>query len=144
MDHLVILEECWKEIEALVKGEKTMIIEGGDIREMQLKAISESDILYFAYNDSPDEIRARGMVTSVYATSCLTREESFDIIIRNQDKLMLPDDLFYTWAGKKFLILISLKDIETVESGKKKLYSFKIPSTTLRPPVPAAGRDLCL
>ena len=38
------------------------------------------------------------------------------LIIRNQDKLYLPDDLFYRWAGKKYLVLIGLRDVEEVQA----------------------------
>jgi hypothetical protein len=34
------------------------------------------------------------------------------MIIRNQDKLVLPDKLFYKWAGKKYLVLIGVRDVE--------------------------------
>jgi len=38
------------------------------------------------------------------------------MIIRNQDKLRLPDDLFYKRAGKRYLVLIGLRDVEEVQS----------------------------
>ena len=42
-------------------------------------------------------------------------EESFETIIRNQDKLQLPDNQFERWAGKRYLVLIGLNDIEEVK-----------------------------
>jgi len=42
-------------------------------------------------------------------------EESFETIIRNQDKLQLPDNQFDRLAGKKYLVLIGISDIEEIE-----------------------------
>jgi hypothetical protein len=42
----------------------------------------------------------------------LTEEESYGIIIRNQDRLQLPDNQFESIAGKRYLVLIGLANIE--------------------------------
>jgi len=114
MDHLIFLEEAWKEIEALVSGIKTMIIQGFDEINVPHRIITEGDVLYFAYNNGKDEIRARGVVDYVSYSHRLSTEESYEMIIRNQGRLMLPDELFYKWAGKKYLVLIGLKNIEAI------------------------------
>ena len=117
MDHLIFLEETWKEIEELLSGNKTMIIQGFDETNEPHWEIAKGDMLFFAYNGGKNEIRARAVAGSVFHSRRLTREESYELIIRNQDKLMLPDDLFYRWAGKKHLLLIGLSNIEPFETG---------------------------
>jgi len=114
MDHLIFLEEAWKEIEELISGIKTMIILGSDETKVPHRIIIEDDVVYFAYNSGKDEIRARGVVDYVSYSHRLSTEESYETIIRNQERLMLPDDLFYKWAGKKYLVLIGLKNVEAV------------------------------
>ena len=42
-------------------------------------------------------------------------EASFETIIRNQDKLQLPDEQFERMAGKKYLVLIGIEEIEVIE-----------------------------
>lgn len=116
MDHMIFLEEAWKEIEELLNGNKTMIIQGFDEINEPHWEISKGDMLYFAYNGGKNEIRARAVADNVFYSGRLSREESFELIIRSQEKLMLPDDLFYRWAGKKYLMLIGLINIEPFET----------------------------
>lgn len=116
MDHLIFLEETWKEIEELLSGNRTMVIQGFDEPNEPHREIAKGDILYFAYSGAKKEIRARAVADSVFQSWQLSREESYELIIRNQDKLMLPDDLFYRWAGKKHLLLIGLSTIESFKT----------------------------
>jgi hypothetical protein len=116
MDHLIFLEGAWKEIEELLNGTKTMIIQGFDEINEPHWEIAKGDMLYFAYNGGKNEIRARAVADTVFHSGRLSREESYELIIRNQESLMLPDDLFYRWAGKKHLLLIGLSNIELFET----------------------------
>ena len=116
MDHLIFLEEAWKEIEELLKGNKTMIIQGFDEINEPHWEIAKGDMLFFTYNGGKNEIRAKAVADDVFHSQRLSREESFELIIRNQEKLMLPDDMFYRWAGKKYLLLIGLSNIEPFET----------------------------
>jgi hypothetical protein len=116
MDHLVILDTAANEMEDLLKGAKSMIIRGSNVKGIPYGMVSEGDILYFVNNNNPGEVKARGVVSSVYNSYGMTEEESYELIIRNQDKLCLPDVIFYKWAGKRYLVLIELTDIEKVNS----------------------------
>ena len=115
MNYIVILDSGTKEIENLIRGTKSMIIYGSNVECIPHGIIAEGDILYFVNNDNCAEVKAKGVVSSVYNSCRLSVEESYEMIIRNQDKLYLPDDQFYRWAGKKYLVLIELKDIEEVQ-----------------------------
>ena len=115
MDHIVIVDTRAKEIEDLVKGIKSMIIRGASGRKLPHGRVNEGDILYFVNNNGECEVKARGVVSSVLNTEKLTVEESFEMIIRNQDRLQLPDRQFEKLAGKRYLVLIGLNEIEEVK-----------------------------
>ena len=115
MDHVVYLDASVKELENLVKGNKSMIIRGAAGRKLPHGRVNEGDILYFINNNGEGEVKARGIVSSVYNSDKLSVEESFETVIRNQDKLQLPDRQFAKWAGKRYLVLIGLDDIEEVQ-----------------------------
>lgn len=115
MVHIVSLDSRGKEIENLIKRTKTMIIHGADVKCIPYGMVAEGDVLYFVNNDNPSEIKAKGIASSVYNSCQLSTEESFGMIIMNQGKLSLPDDLFYKWAGKRYLVLIETKDVEEVQ-----------------------------
>jgi hypothetical protein len=115
MDHIVFLDSGARELENLVNGNKSMIIRGGAGRKIPHGRVSEGDVLYFIINNGEGRVRAKGVVSSVLNTERLTVEESFETIIKNQDKLQLPDKQFEKIAGKSFLVLIGIDDIEEIK-----------------------------
>lgn len=114
MDHIVWLDAESHELENLVKGNKSMIIRGAENRKFIHENIKAGDELYFINKIGVRDVEARGLVTSVFYSEELSVEESFETIIRHQDKLQLPDLQFEKHAGKKFLVLIGLDHIEEI------------------------------
>lgn len=115
MDHIVSLDPAAHEIEDLLKGTKSMIIHGADKKCNPYGIVKKEDVLYFVEKDSDELVKAKAVVSSVYNSYTLSVPESYELIIRNQDKLVLPDDFFYRYAGKKYIVLIGLRDIEQVD-----------------------------
>jgi hypothetical protein len=115
MDHIVYLDSKAREMENLLLGNKSMIIRGASGRKLPHGRVSEGDTLYFINNNCDGQIRARGVVATVYCSGMLTEEESFKTIIMNQDKLQLPDNQFEKIAGKRYLVLIGLEKVEKIE-----------------------------
>jgi hypothetical protein len=116
MNYVVTLDVAANEIEDLLRGGKSMIIHGADEINIPYGMVAAGDVLYFVNDTDHSAVKAKGVVSSVYNSCRLSAEESYEMIIRNQDKLMLPDDLFYKWAGKKYLVLIGVRDVEEVKS----------------------------
>jgi hypothetical protein len=115
MDHVVYLDAKAKEMENLMMGNKSMIIRGASGRKIPYGMVTEGDILYFINNNGEGKIRARGVVSDVHSSDKLSVEESFETIIRHQDRLQLPDKQFEKLAGKRYLVLVGLQCIEPVE-----------------------------
>ena len=115
MNHIVTLDSQANEIENLIHGTKSMIIHGADEKCIPYGIVEEGDVLYFVTSENHAKVKAKAVVSSVYNSYQLSETESYEMIIRNQDKLFLPDDLFYKWAGKKYLVLIGLRDVEEVQ-----------------------------
>jgi len=115
MDHVVYLDAKSKELENLVKGEKSMIIRGAAGRKIPHGKVKEGDVLYFINNNGEGKVKAKGVVSSVLNSEKLSVEESFETIIRHQDKLQLPDRQFEKWAGKRYLVLVGIDEIKEIE-----------------------------
>ena len=115
MDHVVCLDAAASELENLFNGNKSMILRGADVRDLPYGSVNNGDTLYFINSTGKGEVQARCIVSSVFKSEKLSLEESFETIIRHQDKLQLPDKQFERWAGKRYLILIGIIDIEEVE-----------------------------
>ena len=115
MDHVVYLDTKAKELENLVMGNKSMIVRGAAGRKIPHGRVNVGDVLYFINKNGEGKIKARGVVSSVFNSDKLSVEESFETIIKNQDKLQLPDKQFEKLAGKRYLVLIGLENIEMIE-----------------------------
>jgi hypothetical protein len=94
MDHVVCLDAGAKELENLINGNKSMIIRGSDERDLPYRSVKEGDNLYFMSCIGDGEVKARGIVSYAFNSERLSVEASFETIIRNQDKLQLPDQQF--------------------------------------------------
>jgi hypothetical protein len=114
MDHVVYVNARTKELEKLLGGQKTMIIRGAAGRKIPHGRVSEGDILYFIRNNAEGLIRARGIVSQVLSSEKLSWEESRRLVEENQDKLQLEPSEITRWAGKRFLVLVSVEEVEEV------------------------------
>jgi hypothetical protein len=115
MDHIVYLDWRSGELESLVNGNKSMIIRGATGRKLPYGRVNEGDVLYFVSNNGEGKIKAKGIVSSVINSEKLSVEESFETIIKHQDRLQLPDKQFEQIAGKRYLVLIGLTEVMTVK-----------------------------
>ncbi|MFW6312124.1 MAG: hypothetical protein ACOC1K_07815 [Nanoarchaeota archaeon] len=116
MDHVVYLDAKANELGKLLGGSKTMIIRGATGRKLPYARVNESDVLYFINNNSEGVIKAKAIVSSVFNSEKMTKQESIDLVKKNQNKLNLTDKQFQKWAGKRYIVLIGLKKIEKVKS----------------------------
>jgi len=115
MDHIVYLDSKENELENLIKGNKSMIIRGAAEKKVPHGSVKRGDVLYFVNNNGEGQVESRGVVSSVYNSDMLTEEESFEMIIRNQDKLQLPDTQFEKLAGKQYLVLIGIYNVKMID-----------------------------
>lgn len=131
MDHIVCLDAGAQELENLVNGNKSMFIKGADVKDLLFGTVNEGDKLYFITSAGEVEVKAKATVSYVFISGRLSAEESFETVIRNQDKLQLPDSQFYRLAGKKYLILIGISEIEEIEPFRITKTGFTCPDDWL-------------
>ena len=115
MDHIVYLDARAKELDLLLSGKKTMIIRGATGRKMPYGRVNRDDILYFINNNSEGFILARAKVQSVLNSDKMTEEESARFVESHQGKLQLSGKQYERWAGKRYLVLIEVRDVKKVE-----------------------------
>ena len=92
-----------------------MIIRGATGRKLPYGRVEMGDRLYFINNNAEGVARAIGTVTHVLNSEKLTPEESIALVKQHQDKLQLTDKQFKRWAGKRYLVLIEVGDVEAIE-----------------------------
>jgi hypothetical protein len=116
MDHVVYLDAKANEFEKLLNGEKTMIIRGAAGRKLPYGRVFENDVLYFINNNAEGKIKAKAIVSLVFNSEKLSTAESNLLVKKHQDKLQLTDKQLHKWAGKRYIVLISLINIEEIKS----------------------------
>lgn len=115
MDHVVYVDAKAKELEKLIEGVKTEIIRGAAGRKLPYGKVGVGDVLYFINNNAEGKVRAKGSVKSVYNSEKMTKEDSVKLVQQNQDKLQLTEKQFAHWAGKRYIVLIEVDNVEEVE-----------------------------
>ena len=115
MDHIVYLDKKAREAENLLNGSKTQIIRGAAGRKLPYGRVFEGDTLYFINNDGSGKVFARAVVSSVMNSEKLDPQQSADLIEENQPFLQLSDDQIKRWRGKRYLVLVTIKNFESLQ-----------------------------
>jgi ASC-1-like (ASCH) protein len=115
MDHIVYLDCKAKELENLKKGAKTMIVRGAMGRKLPYGKVTVGDVLYFIENKGDGMIKAKATVANVFNSEQLTKEESMQLIEKNQPSLLLDGGLLKRFAGKRYLVLITIHTFAEIE-----------------------------
>ncbi|NLM93770.1 MAG: hypothetical protein GX168_12570 [Bacteroidales bacterium] len=118
MDHVVYLDHKAKELENLKKGIKTMLIRGAMGRKFPYGKVETGEQLYFIENKGDGLIKASATVAAVINAGPLGSEESMALIQAHQDKLLLNGGLLKRFGGKRYLVLITIKDFQETENFK--------------------------
>ena len=112
MEHVVYIDAKANELVKLLSGEKTMIVRGATGRKLPYGRVVNEDILYFINNDAEGRVRAKASAKSVFNSEKMSKEESTELVEINQDKLQLTAKQFKRWAGKRYIVLIEIGDVE--------------------------------
>ncbi len=112
MDNVVYLDAKANEMENLLNGKKTMIIRGATGRKLPYGRVNVKDVLYFINNNAEGEVKVKGIVSSVINSEKMSREQSISLVKEHQDKLQLTNKQFQRWAGKRYIVLIGVSNVE--------------------------------
>lgn len=118
MDHVVYLDYKAKELENLIQGKKSMIIRGATGRKMPYGRVFKDDVLYFIENKGDGLVKAKAVVEEVFNSEKLEKEESEKLVNQYQDRLLLNTAMLKRFAGKRYLVLITIKDFQELEYFK--------------------------
>jgi len=114
MDHVVYVDAKAGELQKILDGSKTMIIRGATGRKMPYGRVDEGDILYFIENKGDGLIKAKAEVKSVFNSEKLSEDESKNLVEENQAKLNLTNPQIKRWAGKRYLVLIEITNVNEI------------------------------
>lgn len=115
MDHVVYVDAKARELEALLAGEKTMIVRGATGRKLPHGRVHPEDRLFFIQNKGDGMVRASALVRHVLHSEKLTEEQSAELLSINQSKLNLTPEQVKRWSGKRYLVLIDVTDVRSLD-----------------------------
>ncbi len=117
--HLVYLSSEGKELEKLINKTKTMIIRGAAGKKSPLGGrAKDNDLAYFVETGGDMIITYRGIISKVIESDKMTPVESIDFIRRYEKELNLSKKQFERWAGKKFLAVYEISNLEEITPFK--------------------------
>ncbi len=117
--HLVYLNEKAKELEKLINKEKTMIIRGAAGKKCPLGGRAKiNDDIYFVETNGNMIVTHKGIISNVVESEKMTPEESIEFVKKYEKELNLSKDQYNRWAGKKFLAVYEISNLEQIEPFK--------------------------
>ncbi len=114
MDHVVYLDDRSNELGNLLSGKKSMIIRGATGRKMPHGRVNIGDILYFINNNGEGTIRAKAEVSLAIHSEKMGKEDSISLVQHHQPELCLSEKQFARWAGKRYIVLIGVANMEEI------------------------------
>lgn len=115
-EHLVYLNNKAKELQKLLDNEKTMIIRGAAGKKSPLGGrAKDNDIIYFVETGGSMLVTHRGIISKVIESEKMTPDESVEFIKQYEKELNLSKDQYERWAGKKYLAVFEISQIEEIE-----------------------------
>ena len=115
MDHVVYVDAKEDELGKLLSGSKRMIIRGAAGRKLPHGRVQPGDRLFFILNNGEGLVRAQAPVIEVYNSEKLSEDESRRVVEDTQPALQLTPAQVKRWAGKRFLVLVSIGEVAQVE-----------------------------
>ena len=118
-EHLVYLNSKAKELEKLLKKEKTMIMRGAAGKKSPLGGRAKADdIIYFVETGGDMVVTHKGIISKVVESEKMTLEESSAFIKKYEKELNLSKDQYDRWNGKKFLAVYEISCLEEIKPFK--------------------------
>ena len=115
MNHIVYLDAKANEMERILTNKKTMIIRGATGRKIPYGLVNNGDILFFIKNNAEGMIKAKAEVFNVINSNKMDKETSISLINKFQDKLQLTEKQFNRWAGKRYIVLVEIKNVKEIK-----------------------------
>ncbi len=114
-EHLVYLSSEAKELEKLLKSEKTMIIRGAAGKKCPLGGRAKvNDVVYLVETGTGMLITHKGVISKVIESEKMIPSESEMFIKEYEKELNLSKKQYDRWNGKKFLAVYEISDIECI------------------------------
>lgn len=118
MHHIVYLDSNAKDLDHLLTGKKTMIVRGAMSPKIPFGRVVADDLIYFLLQKGDGFIKAKASVVSASVYDNLSRENSYSLVEKYQDRLLLSTAQMKRTSGKRFITLIELSQVKQIDDLK--------------------------
>jgi len=109
MNHIVILEASTGELEKILSGTKTMVVNEFDPARNTSPTISPGDSLYFLRDEDDCTLRVKATVVRVLVYTNREDEDLSQILKEMQPRLQLTEDQYNHWSSKRAIVTIEFE-----------------------------------
>jgi hypothetical protein len=118
-EHLVYLNSKAKELEKLLKNEKSMIIRGANGKKCPLGGRAKiNDIVYFVETGGNMIVTHKAIISNVVESYKMTPDETKAFIKKYDKELNLSKEQYDRWSAKKCLAVYEIANIEAITPFK--------------------------
>ena len=118
MHHIVYLDSLVNGLDLVLTGKKTMVIRGAMSPKIPYKKVAVDDELYFLDRKKDGLFHAKASVGGVCYFDFMSRDDTFYLIEKYQNELLLSTAQKRKVAGKMYITLVELCRVERVVDMK--------------------------
>lgn len=114
MIHVAILKKTWKLLDKIKSGEKSIESRWYKVKAKPWNIVKEGDIVYF--KDSGEPITVKAKISKVLQYENLDKDLVKQILNKYHKEICLKKEYSEFYEGRKYCILVFLKDIEKLNN----------------------------
>jgi hypothetical protein len=115
MNHLVPLDARAGELEKILSGVKTMLIQEFDPTQTPAHPVNPGDTLYFLREPDDRAVRVKSTVIRVQSVrGTLERDPLSRILKEMQPRLQLTEDQYNFWSEKQQILLVEFESAQKI------------------------------
>lgn len=112
-NHFISLRKSSKDLEKIIRGKKTMLLDGSSVNSNPFGKIKEGDTLQF-HLTGVNDIRAEAKIKSITKYEHFDDDETLKIILKYQDSLCLTAKDIKKFSNKLYLTFVEIDDVHEV------------------------------
>lgn len=109
MNHLVFLDAQAGELEKILSGMKTMLIQEFDPSQTTAHSVRPGDGLYFLRNKDEFAVRVKAIVVRVLILTNQMEDDLSHILKEMQPRLQLTEDQYNDWSARQAIVLVEFE-----------------------------------
>lgn len=114
MNHLVLLDPHSGELEKILSGTKSMVLNEFSPCQAGDQIVSAGDWLYFLKDDDEHVLQVKATVVRVLFFIKSQDEELCHLLKEMQPRLQLTEDQYNTWSGKQQVALVEFSKAQKI------------------------------